>query len=79
MDNAIGAPPPEQMAAMSAKDNSSRPLDSGNEPEVRRKSETGDKPSGSGFGFGLFDYTRNTLESIGKKNVEVLADNKKKD
>ena len=67
MDSAIGAPPPEQMAALVNMDSK---LD--NSSEYNKDTKTGENQSKSGFGFGLFDYTLNTLESIGKKTIEVI-------
>ena len=69
MDSAIGAPPPEQMAALANKDSA---FDKSSQIE-KQNEETNENPSKSSLGFGLFDYTLNTLESIGKKTMEVMV------
>ena len=74
MDSAIGAPPPEQMAAIVNKDHRIEKT-----PENDKQNTGNDEnQSKSSLGFGLFDYTLNTLESIGKKTMEVIVDDKHK-
>lgn len=95
VDSAIGAPPPEQMAALVNSEAHVSDLDYQcdqrlNEPqdkelptqtenEHKREEPEQSNSSKGRFGFGLFDYTLNTLESIGKKTMEVIAEDNKKD
>ena len=74
MDSAIGAPPPEQMAALHNKQSKvEETLESD-----KQNTEKIENQNKSSLGFGLFDYTLNTLESIGKKTMEVIVDDKQK-
>jgi hypothetical protein len=77
VDSAIGAPPPEDMAAFvktgkvsNSDESQSSSVDKQNNESVNNSSK---------FNFGFVDYTLNTLELIGKKTMEVIVEDKNND
>ncbi len=80
VDSAIGAPPPEDMAAFvkAEKVSNSDPKDESQSSSVHKQNNESVSNS-SKFNFGFVDYTLNTLELIGKKTMEVIVEDKNKD